>query len=205
MAAFTHACLDTHAIGSNHRPNQYWEERMRALKHLALSFAFLLAFSAGIPAQELRPQNQPTSASRPTGSSASRNGCAIESAKDVIPGAVLMIVRNGKIAYFESVGVLDPETKAPMRKDAIFRIYSMSKPITSVAVMMLVRAGQDHARRADREIHSGVQGDEGRRREQGRGRQAEARPRRRQASRSRSRTCCGIPPASPTASSATCW
>ena len=33
-----------------------------------------------------------------------------------------MVVRNGKVAYFESVGVLDPVTKAPMRKDAIFRI-----------------------------------------------------------------------------------
>ena len=41
-----------------------------------------------------------------------------------------MIVRDGKVAYFEAVGVLDPETKAPMTKDAIFRIYSMSKPIT---------------------------------------------------------------------------
>jgi CubicO group peptidase (beta-lactamase class C family) len=53
-----------------------------------------------------------------------------------------MIVRNGKVAYFESVGLLDPETKAPMRKDAIFRIYSMSKPITSVAVMMLYEQGK---------------------------------------------------------------
>ena len=53
-----------------------------------------------------------------------------------------MIVRNGKVAYFEAVGVLDPETKAPMTKDAIFRIYSMSKPITSVAVMMLAEQGK---------------------------------------------------------------
>src|SRR6202008_1012120 len=58
------------------------------------------------------------------------------------PGAVTMIVRDGKVAYFEAVGVLDPETKAPMTKDAIFRIYSMSKPITSVAVMMLAEQGK---------------------------------------------------------------
>ena len=38
--------------------------------------------------------------------------------------------------------MLDPETKAPMTKDAIFRIYSMSKPITSVAVMMLYEQGK---------------------------------------------------------------
>jgi CubicO group peptidase (beta-lactamase class C family) len=54
-----------------------------------------------------------------------------------IPGAVLLIARHGKIAYFESLGLLDPQTKTPMSKDAIFRIYSMSKPITSAAAMML--------------------------------------------------------------------
>src|SRR5581483_5522742 len=53
-----------------------------------------------------------------------------------------MIIRHGKIAYFETMGQLDPETKEPMRKDAIFRIYSMSKPITTVAVMMLVEQGK---------------------------------------------------------------
>jgi len=54
-----------------------------------------------------------------------------------IPGAVLLIARHGKIAYLESLGLLDPQAKTPMSKDAIFRIYSMSKPITSVAAMML--------------------------------------------------------------------
>jgi CubicO group peptidase (beta-lactamase class C family) len=51
-------------------------------------------------------------------------------------------MRNGKIALYESVGLLDPATKTPMPKDAIFRIYSMSKPITSVAAMMLVEQGK---------------------------------------------------------------
>jgi CubicO group peptidase (beta-lactamase class C family) len=55
-----------------------------------------------------------------------------------LPGAVLLIGRKGKIAHFETVGQLDPEAKTPMIKDGIFRIYSMSKPITSVAAMMLV-------------------------------------------------------------------
>jgi CubicO group peptidase (beta-lactamase class C family) len=54
-----------------------------------------------------------------------------------IPGAVLLIARKGKIAYFESLGFLDPQAKTAMRKDALFRIYSMSKPITTVAAMML--------------------------------------------------------------------
>jgi len=58
-------------------------------------------------------------------------------AANEIPGAVLLIARQGKIAYFESFGLLDPQAKTPMRKDAIFRIYSMSKPITTVAAMTL--------------------------------------------------------------------
>jgi CubicO group peptidase (beta-lactamase class C family) len=62
--------------------------------------------------------------------------------QETIPGAVLLILRRGKIAYFESLGQLDPQTKAPMTKDAIFRIYSMSKPITTVAAMILVEEGR---------------------------------------------------------------
>src|SRR5262250_203219 len=56
-------------------------------------------------------------------------------ARGVIPGAVLLVSRHGKIAMFEAIGMRDPATKAPMSKDSIFRIYSMSKPITSVVAM----------------------------------------------------------------------
>jgi len=63
-------------------------------------------------------------------------------AKGTIPGAALLIVRNGKIAFYDSFGWLDAATKTPMPKDAIFRIYSMSKPITSVAAMILVEQGK---------------------------------------------------------------
>src|ERR1700704_6554644 len=59
-----------------------------------------------------------------------------------IPGATMLIQRNGKTAYFNSFGVRDPGTKAPMTPDTIFRIYSMSKPITTVAAMMLVEEGK---------------------------------------------------------------
>jgi CubicO group peptidase (beta-lactamase class C family) len=62
--------------------------------------------------------------------------------KGVIPGAVLLVARHGKIALFEAVGARDPETRAPMPKDGIFRIYSMSKPITSVAAMILFEEGK---------------------------------------------------------------
>jgi CubicO group peptidase (beta-lactamase class C family) len=59
-----------------------------------------------------------------------------------VPGAVALVARRGKIAYFESLGVRDPAGSAPMQKDAIFRIYSMTKPIVSVAAMMLWEEGQ---------------------------------------------------------------
>jgi CubicO group peptidase (beta-lactamase class C family) len=65
-----------------------------------------------------------------------------DTAKNMVPGAVLLVARHGKIAYFDAAGVLDPGTKAPMTTDAIFRIYSMSKPITSVAAMTLFEQGK---------------------------------------------------------------
>src|SRR5215468_28043 len=58
------------------------------------------------------------------------------------PGAVALVARKGRVAYFEAVGQLDPKTGAPMTKDAIFRLYSMTKPFTSVAAMMLVEEGR---------------------------------------------------------------
>ena len=60
----------------------------------------------------------------------------------VIPGAVLLVARRGKVAYFKALGERDPATKAPMTRDAIFRIYSMSKPITTVTAMMLWEEGR---------------------------------------------------------------
>ena len=65
-----------------------------------------------------------------------------EIAGNKIPGAIMMIQRNGKTAYYSSFGARDPGTKEPMTPDSIFRIYSMSKPITTVAAMMLVEEGK---------------------------------------------------------------
>jgi len=62
--------------------------------------------------------------------------------KGKFPGAVALVARKGRIAYYESFGVRDPETRAPMTRDSIFRIYSMTKPITSVAIMMLQEQGR---------------------------------------------------------------
>ena len=59
-----------------------------------------------------------------------------------IPGYVALVARRGKVAYFEAYGVQDPNTRKPMTRESIFRIYSMTKPVTSVAAMMLVEEGK---------------------------------------------------------------
>ena len=59
-----------------------------------------------------------------------------------LPGAVWMIQRRGVLACFDSLGRLDPVRGLPMCTDAVFRIYSMTKPIVSVALMMLAEQGR---------------------------------------------------------------
>jgi CubicO group peptidase (beta-lactamase class C family) len=62
-------------------------------------------------------------------------------AKDV-SGAVTLVARRGRIVHFESQGLADIDSKKPMAKDSIFRLASMSKPITAVAVMMMIEEGK---------------------------------------------------------------
>ncbi len=65
-----------------------------------------------------------------------------EVAKGRLPGAVALIARNGKVVLHEAIGQRDPASGAAMHKDAIFRIYSMTKPLVSVATMQLVEQGR---------------------------------------------------------------
>jgi CubicO group peptidase (beta-lactamase class C family) len=59
-----------------------------------------------------------------------------------IPGAVMLIARGGRIGFADAVGFRDREAEAPMQPDAIFRVASMTKPVTSVAAMMLAERGE---------------------------------------------------------------
>ncbi len=59
-----------------------------------------------------------------------------------LPGAVVMVARKGKLVYAESFGSLNNQAGAPMQQDSIFRLYSMTKPIVSTALMMLVEDGK---------------------------------------------------------------
>lgn len=58
-----------------------------------------------------------------------------------LSGTITMVARRGKVAHFECVGMMDKEAGKPMEPDTIFRIYSMTKPITCVAIMMLYEEG----------------------------------------------------------------
>ena len=59
-----------------------------------------------------------------------------------LPGAVVLIQQHGKPVYLKCFGVQAVETNAPMTSDTIFALHSMTKPITSVAAMMLIDAGK---------------------------------------------------------------
>jgi CubicO group peptidase (beta-lactamase class C family) len=62
--------------------------------------------------------------------------------KGLVPGAVTVVARRGKVVHFKAYGRRDPGRDDPMERDTIFRIYSMTKPIVSVALMMLVEEGR---------------------------------------------------------------
>jgi CubicO group peptidase (beta-lactamase class C family) len=59
-----------------------------------------------------------------------------------VPGVVTLVCRKGRIAHLECFGLMDLERRKPMREDAIFRIYSMTKIVTTVAVLMLLEEGR---------------------------------------------------------------
>lgn len=65
-----------------------------------------------------------------------------EIADGKLPGAVVMVARHGRLAYAKSFGLRDPVAASPMTNDAIFRIYSMTKVLVSVAAMTLVEEGR---------------------------------------------------------------
>jgi CubicO group peptidase (beta-lactamase class C family) len=61
--------------------------------------------------------------------------------KGTLPGATVMVARRGQIGWFEALGKQSPAAPTPMAKDSLFRIFSMTKPIVSVGIMMLMEEG----------------------------------------------------------------
>ena len=102
----------------------------------------VLVLTAGAMAQELpsaKPEAVGLSPER-----LDRIGTVVQQSIDdkQIAGAVTMVVRQGKVVWLKGQGMMDREAGKPMRPDAMFRICSMTKPITSVAVMMLYEEGR---------------------------------------------------------------
>ena len=58
-----------------------------------------------------------------------------------LPGAITLVARRGEVAYLEALGQRDVAAGLPLTEDTIFRIYSMTKPVAAVAVMMLYEEG----------------------------------------------------------------
>ena len=61
-----------------------------------------------------------------------------------LPNALMLVARHGQVVYCNGFGMIDIEHQRPMQEDTIFRIYSMTKPMTSIAVMMLLEQGYFH-------------------------------------------------------------
>lgn len=105
------------------------------------TLALALATASGVSGQEL-----PAADPEDVGMSAERlerlTGALQRYVDDErIPGAVAMVLREGRVVYHEAVGSRDREARAPMRRDAIFRIASQTKALVSVAIMMLQEDG----------------------------------------------------------------
>lgn len=109
---------------------------------IVLPFLFLLALASSLSAQALpraNPQEVGLSPERLARLTATFEGYVERKA---LPGAVIMIARDGKLAYAETFGVRDVEAGDSMREDAIFRIASQTKALVSVAIMMLQDEGK---------------------------------------------------------------
>ena len=115
---------------------------MKAFRSI-VSYLFLIVALVPI----VRGQELPTAKPEEVGMSAeklARVTAAMQKLVDdkQVAGAITIVARRGKVVYFEAVGKRDIDADKPMERDTICRFYSMTKPITSVAVMMLVEEGK---------------------------------------------------------------
>src|SRR6476620_5940282 len=140
-----HRCADRSTLFADDRarqPKQTSADRVRAFRPqegtnmtlrsrlfvaVAVSLFAVYAWAAELP--RAQPEAVGLSSER-----LDRIGKVLRAKVDAgeIPGYVALVARHGKVAYYEAYGQQDPNTKAPMKRDSIFRIYSMTKPLTSV-------------------------------------------------------------------------
>jgi len=115
-------------------------------RRYSLSCLFFLAFLLA-PAPGARAEDRPPARPEAAGfvpSKLKRIDALLNEAveKHQIAGSVALLIRKGQVGYLHAAGLRDVEARAPMTSDTLFRIASMTKPITSVAVMMLVDEGK---------------------------------------------------------------
>ena len=111
-------------------------------KHSIWLTAVVVTLIATLHAQGL-PQGTPESAGlSPERLARLEAAMDAEVAQNRVAGGVGLIARKGKVVWFESFGMADKEAVRPMQKDAIFRIFSMTKAVTGVAVMILYEEGR---------------------------------------------------------------
>ena len=119
--------------------------RWRILATTALA-AMLVTATPMLPVSARELQSLATATPEQVGMSVERLGRITtvlkkEIADGKLPGAVVMVARKGKIVYSDAIGFQDKGAETPMKLDSIFGIYSMTKPLVSVAAMMLVEDG----------------------------------------------------------------
>ncbi|MPZ16791.1 MAG: serine hydrolase [Luteitalea sp.] len=112
-----------------------------------LSICFALVTAVVLTAPPVHAQGLPTAAPESVGVSSERLARLSETMRRYvdekrIAGVVTLIARDGKVIHFDAVGHRDIEASAPMEKDTIFRLASMSKAVTSVAIMILMEEGR---------------------------------------------------------------
>jgi CubicO group peptidase (beta-lactamase class C family) len=109
----------------------------------SFAYAWLLALCAwSVGAADLaaaRPESVGMSSTRLARLTSEMRGLV---ERGQLSGVVTMVAKDGKVVHFESSGKRDLDSGAPMQKDTIFRIYSMTKPITGVAMMILFEEGK---------------------------------------------------------------
>jgi CubicO group peptidase (beta-lactamase class C family) len=124
--------------------------RSRVLRVLAVATLSIAAVFAGYESALAAPQEKaapPMAAPEAVGFSADlpqRIHDAVQQHLDKgdVPGVVVLVARNDRVAYWDAQGVLDAKTKAPVQKDTVFWVASMTKPIVAASVLMMMEAGK---------------------------------------------------------------
>ncbi|MEP7116357.1 MAG: serine hydrolase domain-containing protein [Acidobacteriota bacterium] len=113
------------------------------MSRVALTAILVLALSLSATGQQVLPRVAPASAGLDPASLDQVTGLLEQFvAEREIAGAVAAVARHGQVAYLQAVGVQDLTSRAPMTERSLFRIYSMTKAVTAVAVMMLHEEGK---------------------------------------------------------------